>query len=237
VVSNLTFSFEKETTTETDEDFLEHSEEESTKRLRRRILFRDLSFQLTPGASAIVHGPSGIGKSTLLKILAGLALPDNGTIKLVGKNMSKHENMTSWRRHVLYVPQTKVDIPGTPLDLIMKISSFSVRKNDDDIHGGPSAMKASAVTFLTAWSVSKGLLDSEWKNLSGGESQKVLLAIAMASRPKVILLDESTSAMDHISKVQIEKSVEEYSSKIGMCVIWITHDQAQRDRLLTTVQK
>ncbi len=208
---------------------MQPSTDENAGSQSRRTLFQDLSFQLAPGGSAIVQGPSGVGKSTLLRLLAGLATPDDGIIKLFGERISTCHDMTVWRRQILYVPQTKVEIPGTPLDLLIKICSFAVRTND--LSGTQTQMKQTVLHLLTDWGVNKSLLDFEWKTLSGGESQKLLLAVAIASGPKVILLDESTSAMDLLPKMRIEKSVKEYSAESGMSSIWITHDQVQNERI------
>ena len=138
--------------------------------------------------------------------------------------------MAEWRRKVLYVPQTKVDIPGTPLDLVKKISSFRVWGH---LSGEPIGreLKDSMIHLASSWGLNNSLLDADWKTLSGGESQKVLLALALASRPKVILLDESTSAMDPTSKIQLEKSIQEHCAKFGMCAIWVTHDEGQTERI------
>ena len=86
-------------------------------------------------------------------------------------------------------------------------------------------------TLMHGWGIDPAKLDSEWKILSGGESQRILLGIALASQPKVILLDESTSALDLTTKVKVEKSIESYCTMHKMSVIWITHDQSQQGRM------
>lgn len=130
----------------------------------------------------------------------------------------------------MYVPQTKVDIPGTPIDLMKRISTFRVRVGHDS-PTTPSELKATTLKLVSDWGMNLAQLESEWKTLSGGESQRLLLALALASRPRVILLDESTSAMDSRSKVKVETSVREICLETGMCAVWITHDQTQKERL------
>jgi putative ABC transport system permease protein len=202
----------------------------------RRMLFRNISFQLQSGGEALIDGPSGVGKSTLLRILAGLTAPDEGTIELSGSKISNFRDMSLWRRQVLYVPQTKVDIPGTPIDFMKKICSFSVRS----LEGGSSTyskMKAKTFQLLSDWSMNVALLDSEWKLLSGGESQRVLLGVALSSYPRIILLDESTSSMDSRSKAGIEASVKQQCVESGMSAIWVTHDQTQKERIVKVIQQ
>jgi len=75
-------------------------------------------------------------------------------------------------------------------------------------------------------------LDKEWKTLSGGESQRMLLAIAMASRATILLLDEATSGLDNEMEKLVEKSVVEYATKNGAVVLWVTHSDDIAERLL-----
>ena len=199
-----------------------------------RVLFENVSFSLFPGRTALVSGPSGVGKSSLLRMLAGLTMPKSDGIVLFGKSLKSYINMPLWRKQVRYVPQTKVDIPGTPTDFMVKISSFKAWKTPV---GGtaPSLQQVSSATkeLVRGWGMSSSLLDSEWKTLSGGESQRILVAIALASLPMggVILLDESTSALDLDSKLKVENSVKEYCQTKAAAAVWISHDQGQQERI------
>jgi len=76
-------------------------------------------------------------------------------------------------------------------------------------------------------------LDKEWKHLSGGESQRTLLAIAMASRPMVLLLDEATSGLDAKTEKCVEKSIVEYAKKYQAAILWVTHSEDITERLLS----
>ena len=229
VASDLTYSFENPNQSD-GSNGSGKNEEGDLKEPTRRVLFQNFSLQVQEGGMVLVDGPSGIGKSSLLRIVAGLAAPDCGNIELSGRQMSTVRDMSWWRSQVMYVPQTKVDIPGTPIDLMKKISAFGVRSGQDS-STTYHELKAKTVQLITDWEMNLALLDSEWKNLSGGESQRFLIALALASRPRVILLDESTSAMDVDSKVKVETSVKNLCAESGMCAIWITHDQGQKERL------
>ena len=234
VVSQLSYTFDNRNVKVFKNQKAQFMEEGKMERLWQRIMFSDLSFELNRGGSAIIQGPSGTGKSTLLRLMAGLVSHQGGRIDLVGETIitKNGNNVADWRRRILYVPQTKVDIPGTPLDFIQRISSFRVRTKGNccdtpiDLE-----VKANTEQILSTWGLDSALLEAEWKTLSGGESQKVLLAIALGTRPTVILLDESTSAMDPTSKVRIENTVLDHCTEFGLTAIWVTHDENQAERI------
>jgi ABC-type iron transport system FetAB ATPase subunit len=202
-----------------------------------RVLFEDVSFEIHQGGTALVSGPSGVGKSTLLRILAGLTEAESGKISLNGTPQSSFPSMPVWRKQVRYVPQTKVDIPGSPNDLIARITSF--RAWTTDIGGSTLTfrkLKSATGDLIKGWGMNTSLLNSEWNALSGGESQRMLVAISLASLATpaggILLLDESTSALDVESKLKVEKSVKDYCAAFGVVAIWITHDPGQQDRMI-----
>ena len=205
-----------------------------------RSLFKNLSFKIYGGDMALITGPSGAGKSTLLRIIAGLIDADAENIKLDGNTQESYVSMPSWRRKVRYVPQTKVDIPGTPNDFIAKITSFNTWKKAHKCGEMPAyfEMKNKTRELIRKWGMDIDLLNSEWKILSGGESQRMLVAIALASLCKggVILLDESTSALDFKTKIEVEKSVKKYCTELSAVAIWISHDPGQKDRMKLDIQ-
>lgn len=197
----------------------------------------DLPFGNVCGGHSLSWYPSGVGKSTLFRIIAGLVPSWEGQVSLCGMKQSSYQDMSAWRKQVLYVPQTIVDIPGSPKTLLETITEFKVWNAVEMDAPSLSDMSETVKRLIEEWGLDKIPLESEWKELSGGESQQMLLAIALASRPKVILLDESTSALDMATKVKVEKSIETYCQREGMISIWITHDQAQQERLSLGLQE
>eukprot|EP00591_Stephanopyxis_turris_P005309 CAMPEP_0195524160 /NCGR_PEP_ID=MMETSP0794_2-20130614/23838_1 /TAXON_ID=515487 /ORGANISM="Stephanopyxis turris, Strain CCMP 815" /LENGTH=555 /DNA_ID=CAMNT_0040654327 /DNA_START=279 /DNA_END=1943 /DNA_ORIENTATION=+ len=183
----------------------------------QRVLFRDFSVSVNSGEIALVSGPSGAGKSQLLRAVSGLSPVDSGDLIVQGKSIKAYHDMTLWRQHVRYVTQYKVDVPGSPRDFIKRITSFrSWGEEAPRFHEIFSTTRE----LVQTWGINASCLGTEWRLLSGGESQRVIVALALASRPKVLLLDEATSALDLDTKIRVEKSVAAFASKTGMSVLW-----------------
>ena len=203
----------------------------------RRVLFQDLSFRVNEGDLMLLSGPSGTGKSELLRMMAGLRPLQEGSLRLQGRSWNNDyngKNVVEWRRQIRYVTQTKVHIPGTPLQFIKKIQSFRSWKAEDDRSDVVTDydMMKHVSHHIRQWGMGLECLDKEWTVLSGGESQRVLMAIALASRPKVLLFDESTSALDHKSKLAVETSIKDFVEDHVGGVLWVSHDEQQAQRMM-----
>jgi ABC-type iron transport system FetAB ATPase subunit len=223
---------------------------------QQRVLCTNLTASFKKGEIGIVRGPSGCGKTTLLRVLAGLTPLDDGDVMTSGLSLSAcygrgdgnglGHDIIQWRTTVRYVTQNKADLPGTPRDFIARVASFHISTfeflSEDE-------MLLQTMSYLDQWGMggSKRIeysaslqddhhpyLDKEWKTLSGGESQRMLLAIAMASRATILLLDEATSGLDNEMEKIVENSVVEYSTKNGAVVLWVTHSDDIAERLLAS---
>ncbi|KNC78258.1 hypothetical protein SARC_09305 [Sphaeroforma arctica JP610] len=219
-----------------------HQSRSVSDQLTRRILFDNMCVTLKHGEIATVMGPSGAGKSQLLQLVAGLVPHDAGQLTLNGKCRSHFEDMPHWRQQVRYVTQYKIGIPGTPRMFIREVVGFTVNARSSKIldlknqaqeyvSPGYEEMATTTAELLLEWGMEPDSLDKEWTQLSGGEAQRVIVALSIASRPQVLLLDESTSALDHHTKVLVEKSVRKYVSEQKMTALWITHDKDQATRM------
>jgi ABC-type iron transport system FetAB ATPase subunit len=165
----------------------------------------------------VIRGPSGCGKSTLLKAIAGLIPLDRGMIKINDQTFS--DMGLAWRGAYLYVPQLPPQMSGTPSDFVSLINEIEVQRNRLD--GQETNHKEIGLEFglrLHLW-------DENWNQLSGGESQRMLLAIALSRNPDMLLLDEPTSALDEESRMKVESRIKDLS------YIWVTHDPAQEERI------
>jgi len=156
-----------------------------------RTLFQDLSFTVGPGQIVFIKGPSGCGKSQLLRSISSLSPLNAGHMSLEGVDWSQVDSKSTWRRHVRYVTQYKVDIAGTPIDFVKRISSFKAWQADTQSSPvSEHEIITSAAEFVSMWGLKPDCLEKEWSVLSGGEAQRVIVALALASKPSVLLLDE-----------------------------------------------
>jgi putative ABC transport system permease protein len=196
-----------------------------------RVLFQDLSFNVNEGDMLLVRGPSGTGKTQLLRILAGLSPSEEGHVKFNGVHWHDGNfSASEWRKKVRYVTQYKVQIPGTPMQFISRVTSFKSWKGDkqDDI---VQNMVRRTSDYIGEWGLTADFLDKEWSTLSGGEAQRVMIALALASGSKILLFDEATSALDSSTKVLVEHSIQEYLEGYQGGVVWISHDEQQQERM------
>jgi ABC-type iron transport system FetAB ATPase subunit len=212
------------------------SEDDDTNiRPQRRVLFQNVSFSVAPGDLVLVSGPSGVGKSTLLRMVAGLSPMEDGSLewKMIDYY---HTSSAHWRRQIRYVTQSKVHIPGTPHDFIGRVTSFQSWKLDDLAPLAKDMLQATG-DYLLQWGMDpEDALEKEWSVLSGGEAQRVLIALALASKPKLLLFDEATSALDKTTKLAVEQSVvRDFVKSSGGGVVWISHDEQQAERMMTSI--
>ncbi|KAI0341770.1 P-loop containing nucleoside triphosphate hydrolase protein [Trametopsis cervina] len=206
-------------------------------------IFEHVNFAVNKGDVIVLQGKSGSGKTTLLKCLAHLNLYE-GEIKYRGKTPQSY-GIPKYRTHVLYVPQRPSLLPGSPRDFLNVVSGFGSRtsrsglfqkKNHEAEHAIERDLNA---CFDTAkgWGIDEELWDRNWSDLSGGETQRIAMAIAVGLRnAEILLLDEPTSALDAGSSDKVEKTIlEEVKNKNGSlkAIVWITHSAEQASRVGT----
>lgn len=166
-------------------------------------------------------GPNGIGKSTLLSIIAGLDRKFEGIVKYDGKELSKDiiKEMTIVFQKPRLLARNVYENIEYPLKL-RKITKQS-RKNMVD-----KIIKQFEINHLR---------DKLATNLSGGESQKVALARGMVFNPKLLILDEPTSNLDRKSVEIIEREIKNMNREKNTTVIIVTHDLGQVERICDEV--
>ena len=179
------------------------------------VLFDGVSIELCLGKCLSVQGPTGSGKSQFLKSVAWLVAPSGGRIEWEGRTPEQW-TVPKWRSRVCYVAQHLAPVGKTPWEYWQRAISLDTREKT-------SVMDPKEIG--REWSLDEGKWTQAWSTLSGGEIQRVALAVACALNPSVLLLDEPTSALDE----ETARKVEEFLR--GKTMIWVTHDGAQAARV------
>lgn len=176
----------------------------------RRLALGPVDLDLAPGETVALVGPSGTGKSMLLRAIADLD-PNDGEVSLEGQ---RRDSMPApaWRKCVMYIPAHS----GWWADTV-----------EPHFEG---AGRQTVIALLHRLGLESTALGWEVANLSTGERQRLSLARALAHDPKVLLLDEPTSGLDADNAARVEKIVTEIAED-GVGVLFVTHDQAQAARL------
>ena len=175
-----------------------------------------VSLDIFAGEFFALLGPSGCGKTTLLRLLAGLDMPDKGRILLDGEDIAQ---VPPYRRPINMMFQNYALFPHlTVRDNI----AFGLKRARM-----PRADIAARVAEMVALVKLEGLEKRRPDQLSGGQKQRVALARSLARRPQVLLLDEPLAALDKKLRASTQWELMELQRRLGMTFIIVTHDQEE----------
>jgi len=187
-----------------------------TKRFGAREAVCAVSLSACAGEFVVLLGPSGCGKTTLMRIIAGLETPDEGTIRLCEQDITRRDPR---ERDIAMVFQSYALYPHMTIDQNIGYP-LRVRKR-------PAAEIEAAVKNVAARLGLSGLLANLPRQLSGGERQRVALARAIIRRPKAFLMDEPLSNLDARLRVEMRAELKHLQHELKIVTIYVTHDQAE----------
>lgn len=183
------------------------------------LVLRDVTLNLSRGSMISLIGPNGSGKTTLLKILCGLLKPKRGHVYLSGREISRLARREI-AREVALVPQELV----VPFDFTVREMVALGRTPYVRHLRGMTAQDHEVVERTLTLTNTAALAHRPFNELSGGEQQRVIIAMALAQEPQVLLLDEPVVHLDVNHQVEILELIRRLNRQAGLTVLATMHD-------------
>ncbi|MGC4018614.1 MAG: ABC transporter ATP-binding protein [Muricomes sp.] len=188
-----------------------------SKSYKTRQVLSDISFKVDKGSLVAIIGESGCGKTTLLKMINRLVKPTGGTIRIEGKDIQEMDEV-ALRRNIGYVIQQTGLFPHMTvrenIELIprlQKVKPIELAKNTKRLM---EMVGLDCEEFLDRYPI----------ELSGGQQQRIGVARAFATDPDVILMDEPFSALDPITRSDLQDELTQLQAKLKKTIVFVTHD-------------
>lgn len=182
---------------------------------------------ISTGQITALYGPSGAGKTSLLKMLAGLMTPDGGTIEVNGSvwfNADTRINIPPQKRNIGFVFQDYALFPN--MTVRQNLRYAAAKKADEQM-----------ISHLLETTQLADFAQLKPQTLSGGQQQRVALARAIVRKPDLLLLDEPLSALDHQARLMLQDELLQLQQEYQFTVILVSHDVAEICRLASHVIK
>jgi phospholipid/cholesterol/gamma-HCH transport system ATP-binding protein len=191
------------------------------KRFGKQTVLNGVDFQVREGETVALLGPSGTGKSVLLKHIIGLIHPDQGTILVDGKDVNrlKRGELSELRSHIGYVFQN-----GALFDSMDVFENVRLGITDEDKYADLAYVTARIAECIRLVNLPADTIEKYPAQLSGGMRKRVGIARAIAGSPKYLLYDEPTSGLDPVNADIIDGLVQRLDHELGVTSVMVTHD-------------
>jgi putative ABC transport system ATP-binding protein len=185
-----------------------------SKKFQDKYVLRNFNLKVQEGSKTLIFGKSGIGKTTIFRLLLGFIKPDEGQLLYKNEELNG-KNVWDLRRDAVYIGQELDISDGTVREIIRTILNYKINLK-------VPFEESKLIKLFDFFELPANILDKDFQSLSGGEKQRVLISIFTFLNKKLYLLDEITSSLDKEMK---NKVIEYLLSKKEWTLIAISHDQ------------
>ncbi|MFL5449165.1 MAG: ABC transporter ATP-binding protein [Gemmatimonadales bacterium] len=191
------------------------------KAFGKQVVLNGVDFEVREGETVALLGPSGTGKSVLLKHIIGLIRPDVGEIYVDGKDvcMLKRRELSELRSRIGYVFQN-----GALFDSMNVFENVRLGITDEDQYGDLEYCRQRVAECIRLVNLPADTIEKFPAQLSGGMRKRVGIARAIAGNPKYLLYDEPTSGLDPVNADIIDGLVQRLDHELGVTSVMVTHD-------------
>ncbi|WP_252236665.1 ABC transporter ATP-binding protein [Clostridium sp. CH2] len=195
-----------------------------SKIFKNQTVLKDVSFKIDKGELVSIIGESGCGKTTTLKMINSLIKPSSGKILIDGENIG-FKDVIKLRRNMGYVIQQTGLFPHMTIRENIEIIPRLEKVEKSNIE--KKTYELMDMVGLNA----EEYLDRYPTELSGGQQQRIGVARAFATNPEIILMDEPFSALDPITRLQLQDELIDLQSKVRKTIVFVTHDMDEAIRI------
>jgi phospholipid/cholesterol/gamma-HCH transport system ATP-binding protein len=191
------------------------------KQFGKQVVLDNVNFEVREGETVALLGPSGTGKSVLLKHIIGLIKPDRGKVVVDGKDVStlKRRELSELRSRIGYVFQN-----GALFDSMNVFENVRLGITDEAKYGDYDYCRERIAECIRLVNLAPETIEKFPAQLSGGMRKRVGIARAIAGAPKYLLYDEPTSGLDPVNADIIDSLVQRLDDELGVTSVMVTHD-------------
>ncbi|WP_339230834.1 ABC transporter ATP-binding protein [Oceanobacillus sp. FSL K6-2867] len=184
---------------------------------------KDITVQIPKGKITSIVGSNGSGKSTLLKLIARLLEQDSGHV-IVNNKRSKQYKAKEFAKVLAMMPQSKQSLPNLTVEELIAFGRYPYKKRFET---RTSEEDRNVIQWAMEVTNTKKYQDRMFLSLSGGEQQKVRIAMALAQQTNILLLDEPTTYLDIAHQFEVMDLLQEINQRYGIAIIMVNHELQQ----------